>query len=122
MTLGQRLKELRLSKNWTLRELAKLVEADFTYLSKIENDRTDRPPSEELLGKLADKLGANRDELMGLSGELPKDVREAVARNKQALAFLRSAVSKDLSPEEWARLKDEIEKRNQGVHGEDHKE
>lgn len=114
MTLGQRLKELRLSKNLTLRELAKLVDMDFTYLSKIENDRTDRPPSEELLGKLADKLGVDRDELMGLSGELPKDVREAVARSKQALAFLRSAVTRDLSPEEWARLKEEIENRNRG--------
>jgi len=34
---GQRLRELRREKRWTLRALADAVGVDFTYLSKIEN-------------------------------------------------------------------------------------
>lgn len=111
MTLGQRLKELRAQKNHTLRELAKLVGIDFTYLSKIENDKTDGPPSEDLLRRLATELGGDGDELVGLSGDLPLDLREAVAEIPDAVAFLRSAV-KHLTPEGWARLKEDAERKS----------
>ena len=41
MTLGERLRELRKNKDWTLRDVAAMVNINFTYLSKIENGRLD---------------------------------------------------------------------------------
>ena len=88
MTLGQNVKERRLALNYTLRELAKLAQMDFTYLSKIENDKTDRPPSEELLRRLAGKLEMDADELVILSGQVPHEMREIITRDDSALRFL----------------------------------
>lgn len=113
MTLGQKLKERRLDKNLTLRDLAKLVKTDFTYLSKIENDKTDHPPSEDLLGRLSVQLETDLDELLSLSGQVPEKFREALTRDQGAFAFLRSAIDSKLSESEWAALKDSMEKRNQ---------
>jgi len=90
MTLGQKVKERRLALNYTLRELAKLAEMDFTYLSKIENDKTDRPPSEDLLRRLAKQLESDADELVILSGQVPQVMKEALTRDESALRFFRS--------------------------------
>jgi len=49
-TFGQRLRELRKEARISQRELAERVEVDFTYLSKIENDRVE-PPSEAVIRK-----------------------------------------------------------------------
>ena len=50
-TFGQRIRELRQAKGWTLRELAPKVGVGFTYLSKVENSRLDfgEYPSEALI-------------------------------------------------------------------------
>ena len=42
-TFGQALKEIRRGKDVTQRELATAVGVDFSYISKIENDRM--PPA-----------------------------------------------------------------------------
>ncbi len=41
MTFGERVRELRLAKSLTLRDLAPKVGVGFTYISKIENGRLD---------------------------------------------------------------------------------
>ena len=43
MTFGQRLRELRKAKGLNQKELAEKVGIDFTYLSKLENDRMSPP-------------------------------------------------------------------------------
>src|SRR5213594_2416665 len=67
-TFGQRIRELRKAKNLTQRELAERVAArlkeedrrgfDFTYLSKIENDKMP-PPSTIAIMQLAKELDAH---------------------------------------------------------------
>ncbi|MCL4552019.1 MAG: helix-turn-helix domain-containing protein [Candidatus Marsarchaeota archaeon] len=52
MSFGRKLKELRLRADLTQTELAEAVGVDYTYLSKIENDRVE-PPSEKVILKLA---------------------------------------------------------------------
>jgi HTH-type transcriptional regulator, competence development regulator len=94
MTLGQKVKERRLALNYTLRELAKLADMDFTYLSKIENDKTDRPPSEELLGRLAKHLDIDAGELVILSGQVPHEMKELLTKDESALRFFRSMAEK----------------------------
>ncbi len=111
MTLGKRIKELRRVANLSLRELGKRVGTDFTYLSKIENDKYDsRPPSEDLLAKLARVLGTDENELLILAERIPDDAKDTLLRNKEVLSFFRSIKGKEISPETWGKLMKEIEK------------
>ena len=41
---GQLIRDARKDKGYSQRELASLVSLDFTYLSKLENNRADYPP------------------------------------------------------------------------------
>lgn len=111
-TFGARLKELRLAKHLSQRELADKVAArlkeqdgrgfDFTYLSKIENERMP-PPSQQAILVLAVVLDADSDELLALAGKAPSDVSEQL-QNERARVFYRSAVNRNLTPEQWDEL------------------
>lgn len=111
MTLGQRLKELRLSYNLTLRELAKQIETDFTYLSKIENDKTDHPPSEDFLKRISAYFNVDSDELIALSGQVPENFRKMITQDKEAFAFFRSAIANNFSGKDWAELKEYLKEK-----------
>jgi len=85
---GIRLRELRIKAGMTLRELAGVVNIDFTYLSKIETGITP-PPSEKVILQLAEALDADKDELLTLAGRIPPDIAE-ILKDPKALAMLRS--------------------------------
>jgi transcriptional regulator with XRE-family HTH domain len=112
-SFGSRVKELRKAKNLSQRELADRVAArlkaedgkgfDFTYLSKIENDRTD-PPSTAVILQLAAELEADTDELLALANKPPSDLGKALTESETARQFFRSAVNLQLSEEEWKEL------------------
>jgi len=89
MTFGNRVRELRKQKGLSQRELAKEAGIDFTYLSKIENDRTE-PPSEKVIRKLARHLDVDADELIALAGKVPADLARILAANPEAIQYLRS--------------------------------
>lgn len=115
-TFGTRLKELRLTKHLSQRELADKVAArlkeqdgrgfDFTYLSKIENERMP-PPSQQAILVLALVLDADSDELLALAGKAPSDVSEQL-QNEKARVFYRSAVDRNLTPDQWDQLIDKL--------------
>lgn len=79
-TIGQRIREIRKSRNLTQRELADRVGLNFTYLSRIENDRldADQTPREETLQKIADALEADTDELLLLARRIPDSFRNRI--------------------------------------------
>ena len=56
---GERLRELRKERDQSPKALAEMVEINFTYLSKTENERLDfaQFPSEALICKLALRWG-----------------------------------------------------------------
>jgi transcriptional regulator with XRE-family HTH domain len=111
LTLGQRIKNRRIELNLTLRELAKKVDTDFTYLSKIENEKTDHPPSEDLLRRVGKQLDIDPDELIVLSGQVTQEIREAIAKNPAAVHFFRSFRESKLS---WDKLKQLVEDQPRG--------
>jgi len=80
MTFGERIRELRLAKDLTLRALAKEVGVTFTYLSKIENQKLSfgEFPSNEMILKLASALEADPDELLLLAEKIPEAIRKRV--------------------------------------------
>ena len=74
LTFGQTVRQLRRAQRLTQRELAESVQAlglkaDFTYISKIENDRLEVPPSEALIRGLARILETDAEALLELAGK-----------------------------------------------------
>ncbi len=85
---GARLRELRINAGMTQRGLARAVDIDFTYLSKIENGVMP-PPSEKVILQMAEALNADQDELLTLAGKIPPDIAE-ILKNPETLQMLRS--------------------------------
>ena len=79
-TFGQKIRELRQAKAWTLRQLAPKVSVGFTYLSKVETGRLDFGdyPSEALIHRLADAFNADEEELLILANKIPDSIRDRV--------------------------------------------
>ncbi|MBW4682745.1 MAG: helix-turn-helix domain-containing protein [Microcoleus vaginatus WJT46-NPBG5] len=75
-SFGKRIREARQNKGLSQRDLAALVKVDYTYLSKLENDRAEYPPKEEVIQSLAHHLDLDAKELHDLAGRIaPEDVK-----------------------------------------------
>ncbi len=77
MKFGQRVRALRHERGLSQRALAAKLSVNFTYVSKIENERLDFGdyPSEELICKLATALEVDQDELLILAKKIPVAIR-----------------------------------------------
>lgn len=119
LTFGVRVRDFRLAMKLSQRELAERVAKrlkeddrrgfDFTYLSKIENDRLP-PPSTPAILALAAELEADSDELLALAGKTPPDVGSELQKREGARVFFRSATNQNLSEADWLRLQAYLEK------------
>jgi transcriptional regulator with XRE-family HTH domain len=65
---GRRVKELRRARGWTKRELAERAQMHDSYVGKVENGTLRRPPSAEVIRRMADALGVSEGELLRLAG------------------------------------------------------
>ena len=102
-TFGQALRELRRSREISQRDLAETVGVDFSYISKIENDRLP-PPAADTIVKICDALEVPPDGLFALSGKIPSELRDTIGSSPAAMQFIRSAKSIGLTEEEWKEL------------------
>lgn len=109
MGFGERLRTLRQEKGLTLRALAEAVGVDFTYLSKIENDRAGYLPGAETIRGLAEALDTDALELLRLADKVPPEM-EGIAGNAHARRFLQRA-KEVASPDDWEALLKLLEKR-----------
>jgi transcriptional regulator with XRE-family HTH domain len=87
-SFGQLIRDARKEKGYSQRELAKLVDLDFTYLSKLENDRADYPPKESAIRSLANHLDLNAEELIFLAGRITERDEEFLKQNPQEMLVL----------------------------------
>ncbi len=80
MTFGQKIRSLRKAKNLSQRDLATRARVNFSYISKIENEKLDFGdyPSEELILKLAKIFDADADDLLILAKKVPEAIRRRV--------------------------------------------
>jgi transcriptional regulator with XRE-family HTH domain len=108
MTFGARIRELRKTKNMSQRDLAAKVRIDFTYLSKIENERLDfgEAPGEETIKKLAHALDIDVDELLLLAQRIPESIRTRVLSRPAAFRKIAS-----LNDDELNRILRELEEQ-----------
>ncbi len=94
-TFGKRLREARRNKGFSQRDLAALVAVDYTYLSKLENDRADYPPKDDVIRALADHLELDAEELSYLAGRITAEDAKVVqdlakTHQKQMPVLLRT--------------------------------
>ena len=106
---GKRLRELRHEKGFTLRQLADLASVDFTYLSKVENDRLPYTPAADTIRTLARALGADPLDLLRLANKLPQEL-QALNSHPEARRFFERAKS-IASSDDWDALLDLLEQR-----------
>lgn len=91
--LGLKLKNYRLQKGLSIKNLARILNISYTAISHIE--RSKLLPSESLLKKLSKELDANLEELQILSGRIPEDIKKILYKFPvEAPMFLREAFSK----------------------------
>ncbi|NES69658.1 MAG: helix-turn-helix transcriptional regulator [Okeania sp. SIO2D1] len=89
-SFGKLIRKARKEKGYSQRELAKFLGVDFTYLSKLENDRADYAPKEEVIRGLARNLDLDEEELIFLAGRIPQQYEEILKQNpKEMLALFR---------------------------------
>ena len=100
---GTRLRDLRRAKNISQRELADRVGVDFSYISKLENNRLP-PPAADTVEKICAALGVSGDELLALAGKVPSDVAEIIASSPAAQHFMQNLRAMSLSEDEWHQL------------------
>src|SRR5438046_1349106 len=80
LSFGRTIRDARKQRGISQRQLADLVNIDFTYLSKIENDRM-APPSEKAIRAMAEVLASDADELIRLAGKVPSDLADFLVRD-----------------------------------------
>jgi HTH-type transcriptional regulator, competence development regulator len=88
VTFGQLLGDLRRAGRLTQRDVAAKVGIDFTYLSKLENDR-DAPPGDETIRRLAVVLGSDSERLLAAAGKVPPELKQRATRDPRFAMLLR---------------------------------
>ena len=86
--LGDEIRRLRLEADITLRAFAKQLGHTAAHQSDIEHGR--RMPSERVLRKIADALGATYEGLSELDPRLGPELEQLVKDNPEARALLRA--------------------------------
>lgn len=84
-SFGKRIQRLRREAKMTQRVLARELGINFTYLSKLENDRGEAP-GEETVRNVARLLHTDEEELLARAGKVPPNLRD---RAQEDLAFAR---------------------------------
>lgn len=103
MSFGKTLQRIRVAKGMTQREVAHEMGMDYSYFSRLENDRFDSNPTRETIDKIAEALKCTdkeRGELLAQAGRLNQDMEKVarIASKRPELGQLFQAAVK-LSPE-----------------------
>jgi transcriptional regulator with XRE-family HTH domain len=110
-SFGQIIRELRIKNRDydSLREFARKVGLSAAYLSRIENEK-EPPPSEQIVEKLAEALGADKYELFSYAGKVPTEFLETFKKNPRGMAsFMRRVKEAGLETNgEWKELEKNI--------------
>lgn len=90
MRFGEKVRELRKTKNLGQRALADACGVSFTYISKIENHRLDFGdfPSEAVIEKIAAALDTDVTDLLVLAEKIPEPIRRRVLARPDAFRKL----------------------------------
>jgi len=113
-TFGQVLREKRLAKGFSLRKFAELIDVSPTYLSLVEQDKVERPPTVERLRRMAELLEEDVDDFIALAGRVSEDLPEIIRSERLMPDLLRGA--KGLSKKQLEEVLEQI-RRMKGKEG-----
>jgi transcriptional regulator with XRE-family HTH domain len=102
-TFGQTLKAIRREKGVSQRELADKVGIDFSYVSKVENDRM-APPAADTIQKICEVLKISTELLLSKSGKITGEISDAISSSQSAIKFMNEVTNMRLTDHEWDRL------------------
>lgn len=102
-SFGSALRVWRRASGLSQREVAERIGLDFSYISKVENDRLP-PPSADTVVKISRVLQVPVEDMLALTGKLPSRVQRAVSSSKVAQRFLLEAQEMELTDHEWEEM------------------
>ena len=102
-------------------ELAKAIEMDYSYFSRLENDRFDSKPTRETIDKIAAAMECNeeeRNDLLTAAGRIDETLEKAAkqaSENPKLANLFRSLpqLSNDKLDELWQQVQSELEDKSQ---------
>ena len=94
-TFGSAIRQARKTKGYSQKQLAEQIGLDFTYLSKIENERFEYPPKEKVIKAIAHNLDLDSKQLIFLAGRIPEKDSELLRRYYQTMAALFRRIRED---------------------------
>ncbi|MFE4108459.1 helix-turn-helix domain-containing protein [Almyronema epifaneia] len=87
--------QARKAKGLNQRELADSTGLNFTYLSKLENDKADYPPKEDAIRAIARILELDEEELIYLAGRLPESEEQFLKQHYDKMPALFKKMQED---------------------------
>lgn len=95
---GEFVRRSRLEKQagdsaFSVRQLARRVGIEPSYLSKIERGQ-EAPPGENTVRRIAEELGQDVDEVLALAGKVPADLVAIIHERPAAVAELLRSVKR----------------------------
>ncbi len=102
-SFGELLREKRREAGISQRDLAAQASLDFSYISKLENDRIP-PPAADTIVAICRILNIEPVELLAASGKLPAGIHTSVGSSAAAQSFLQNASKMGLTEQEWKEL------------------
>lgn len=108
-SFGKLLKDIRREKGISQRDLADQVGVDFSYISKIENDRMP-PPAADTIIKISNILGVSEEILLANSKKISTDMSNAISSSASAIKFMNQVKHMGLSDNEWESLTQSLKK------------
>ena len=122
MTFGELLKELRLKHNLSIREAARKAGISAPYFSDMEHGRKSAP-SREVLRKVIEVLGLDKDEAESLydyagkaQNTIPYDLPEYIMDRDYVAAALRTAKDLNAGKEQWEKFVEELYANEKSKH------
>ena len=107
MRYGELLRETRVERDITLRELSRRSDIDVAYLSRIERVTIPPPQKDELLDAINEALGLTAGEAKKMkdqaamdNSQLPKDIKQDFKGAVGIPMLLRTVANKKLTSEE----------------------
>jgi len=107
-SFGEILRARRRDAKMSQRQLAQESGVDFSYVSKLENDRIP-PPAGDTIVRIAKVIGCDPGELLAAAKKMPSRVEDGLVGAPEAHRFLQAASSMKLSREEWETLIGKLE-------------
>jgi transcriptional regulator with XRE-family HTH domain len=102
------LRERRVARGYSLRKFAELVDVSPTYLSQVEQGNV-MPPTADRVKRMAELLGENPDEWIGLAGRVPDDLPEIIQKQPTEMPELLREAS-GLTIEQLRELREQARK------------